>query len=284
MTSAVVVEVCDFGFSPTYDMLRVRMNQAREDTIQYETSKWDLLKRWKCYDTESRDKAISIKMRSDKDLMKQLVGISPKAIMYASMELRNDKELLLHAISCEKGCWIHAGSSLLDDEDFIIRSLAIYEDPRFLKNVSKRLLANKRFVLQILKMTPPTHPYGMILEYVSYKLRDDKDVVLAACSSDGEALQYASDWLKEDLEVVTTACSNNGTALQYADMALKNDPKLMLIAAIYFGKIILWVLFHMMYIMLFSCLLIIVILVILLTKLISLTYSKFKTVVAYLAL
>ncbi|CAB9516976.1 expressed unknown protein [Seminavis robusta] len=58
----------------------------------------------------------------------------------------------------------------------------------------------------------------------------DKEVVLTACSQDGNALEYAAPDLQNDKAVIVSACSNHGLALQYASQDLQNDVELVLLA------------------------------------------------------
>jgi hypothetical protein len=73
---------------------------------------------------------------------------------------------------------------------------------------------------------------GWALEYASAALKDDREVVLAACNQDwnGRALMYASDAMKDDREVVLAACNQDGYALQYASAALQDDRGVVLVA------------------------------------------------------
>ena len=57
-------------------------------------------------------------------------------------------------------------------------------------------------------------------------LQRDKSVVLAAVRRDGHALLWASDDLKDDYDVVHAACSNERRALGHASVRLRNDQSL----------------------------------------------------------
>ena len=47
----------------------------------------------------------------------------------------------------------------------------------------------------------------MALEYTSAKLKDDKEIVLAAVTQDGNALEFASKKLQSDKDVIKAAKS-----------------------------------------------------------------------------
>ncbi|CAE7363163.1 bacC, partial [Symbiodinium necroappetens] len=70
---------------------------------------------------------------------------------------------------------------------------------------------------------------GRALEFASAKLRDDKEIALAAVCHQGRALRFASERLRRDREVVTCACVNDGNALEYA-MNWRRDKKMVLLA------------------------------------------------------
>lgn len=68
---------------------------------------------------------------------------------------------------------------------------------------------------------------GYELHKVSQRLRDDKEVVIAAIKQDyilsNVFLMYASDRLKNDPEVVSEAVTKYGFAIQYASNRLRDD-------------------------------------------------------------
>ncbi|CAE7771666.1 bacC, partial [Symbiodinium microadriaticum] len=70
---------------------------------------------------------------------------------------------------------------------------------------------------------------GRALEFASAKLRDDKEIALAAVCHQGRALRFASERLRSNREVVTCACINDGNALEYA-MNWRRDKKMVLLA------------------------------------------------------
>ena len=78
---------------------------------------------------------------------------------------------------------------------------------------------------------------GFALEYVSDKLKNDKEIVLIAVDHTGRApravaraLFYASDTLKNDVDVVLTAVTSHGAALEYASDTLKNNEEVVMAA------------------------------------------------------
>jgi len=218
MEGPVVIELIDLSSMSLYDLLRRKMDLEHKINIQYALDKWYFLKRW----VENEvGMIIPERMRGDKEVMKQLLITDPDAARFASKELRNDKEFISFSLSIQRGPYyrVHAGFQLLDDEDFILEVAKQYNCTDWLNRISARLLADKEFILKLLNidMSPDQLQTGylLILEYVSDELRDDKDVVIAACSRWGNAMQYVSARLRSDIDVITLACKNDGRALKY---------------------------------------------------------------------
>ncbi len=57
---------------------------------------------------------------------------------------------------------------------------------------------------------------GALLEFVPERIKNQKDIILAAVRKWGESLQFAPDQWQDDTGVVTAAVTQNGAALQYA--------------------------------------------------------------------
>jgi uncharacterized lipoprotein YbaY len=77
---------------------------------------------------------------------------------------------------------------------------------------------------------------GDALQYASWNLKADKEVVLAAVTQEGEALEFASEDLKADKEVALEAVTQESFALQYASVDLKADKEVVLAAVTQDGE------------------------------------------------
>ena len=97
---------------------------------------------------------------------------------------------------------------------------------RGLYNASEKLKDDKEVVMAA--VSNQIHKEGDYpsLYHASEKLKADKEVIMAAVNKNGLALRYASDELKDDKEAVMTAISNNGVALQYASEKLKKEEEI----------------------------------------------------------
>lgn len=118
-------------------------------------------------------------------------------------ELRADPEVVLAAVQWGKG---------------LSENLA---------HASKEVLDNRDFALQLADVDRSS-----ALKYLSERLRDDRDVVLAfvAAWKAGTNLEFASERLKADDEVIRTALKSNGMALAFVPEKRRGDSELLSIA------------------------------------------------------
>ena len=76
----------------------------------------------------------------------------------------------------------------------------------------------------------PSTPTTYALQYASEAMQADREVVLAAVTTNGRELQYASDELRADKEVVLAAMKQEACALEYASDTLRADREFVLAA------------------------------------------------------
>lgn len=79
---------------------------------------------------------------------------------------------------------------------------------------------------------------GLAIRYASERLRDDRELVMAAVSQHHEALKYASERLRDDRELILAAVSHHWNALKYASERLKDDREVVLAAVSQEGEAI----------------------------------------------
>ena len=72
---------------------------------------------------------------------------------------------------------------------------------------------------------------GFALEHAGDELKNNLEVVSAACSQDPCALEFASAGLKDSKDLVMTAVLRNGAVLKHASRRLQMDDQLLLAAA-----------------------------------------------------
>jgi hypothetical protein len=140
----------------------------------------------------------SERIQSDRNLMLQLCahrnGIS--SLSFVSSELRNDKEFILEAIKVS--CSNHTQNSNVSISDVSIRS---GKETKISRRKGRSISGSSNNF--------------QILRYVSQRLQDDHDVVLATVKNDGLNLKYASYDLRRDFTIAMTAIEENGEAFRY---------------------------------------------------------------------
>lgn len=132
----------------------------------------------------------------------------------------------VRAIKGENGYpeWLmNAPNWLKDDRDTVL--VAVTQDPpagsAALEHASLRLRNDREVVLAAVKAS------GVALEHASLPLRNDREVVLAAVEENGQALSYASNRLKDDEQVVLAAVEKDPYAFIHASNRLRDDPEMM---------------------------------------------------------
>lgn len=116
-------------------------------------------------------------------------------------------------------------------ELILSRSAEEWANGEFKKYCSQRFRKDKQSVLELIEiLNQRDYSYRRItvLQYLSPKLQDDKEVVLQEVKKNGSLLQYVSDRLRDDMEVVAVAMSNDISALRYASERLKSDKELIM--------------------------------------------------------
>jgi hypothetical protein len=100
----------------------------------------------------------------------------------------------------------------------------VRQDWKALQFLSSRIKSDKDVVFETIKQN------GNALQYASKELQANKGIVMEAVKLDGEALQYASKELQADKDVVSEALKGNYTALKHASKELRADKKMIMIA------------------------------------------------------
>ena len=163
------------------------------------------------------------KMADDKNFIYLIVGENGLALKCASKKLQSDKNTVVRAINQNNLAVRYANRDVvlevIKQGEFSLHSL------------------HKDVVLEFVKQN------GLILEFVSEKLRFEREIVLAAVkqnrralkcvvrtpfimevmNQDGLALEFAGAEYQSDREVVWAAVKQNGKALQFAEENFKSD-------------------------------------------------------------
>jgi hypothetical protein len=130
-----------------------------------------------------------------------------------------DREKAFDACRVSGDALMECSNELKDDMDLVC--LAVTTSVDTLLWASPRLRENKDVLL-----IACSH-FGRALRYTE-SLRRDRDVVLAALKADGNALQMCG--FRNDLEMVKVAIRHEPFALQYASEELRQNVELLVIA------------------------------------------------------
>ena len=122
----------------------------------------------------------------------------------------------------------NAPKEWLESNEFMLA--AVTKDGSYLKFASDKLKDDKEIVLAAVANNALEYPFKYALEFASEKIKDDREIVLAAVTKSGSALEFASDKLKDDKEIVLAAVTKYGGALEYASTKLKDDREFILAA------------------------------------------------------
>ncbi|MCR4279802.1 MAG: DUF4116 domain-containing protein [Candidatus Komeilibacteria bacterium] len=119
----------------------------------------------------------------------------------------------------------------LDDDEKMRKFVMKSPSCIYLTSEDSSLRDDKELILSFFKDPSQEMISGpQILQYLSDRLKDDKDVVKLAVQVKGESLEYASERLKNDKEIVTIAVSDYGWNLQYASEHLRDNEEILYVA------------------------------------------------------
>lgn len=168
---------------------------------------------------------IAEEFRADREVTLLAVRSNGKLLKHAAKALHRDRQLVSVAIKTDSSalllypqeCW---------DADLLLAAIPKtrgHDFRRFMDNAKVKQVFDKRdFVMDVLNKDPS------MLQFASRNLKADKGLVQYAVKLGWQALQYASYELQSDHEVVTTALAQNPMALQFAADNIKNKRDLVL--------------------------------------------------------
>jgi|MDSW01.1.fsa_nt_gb hypothetical protein len=138
--------------------------------------------------------------------------------------LQGDKRVVLVAVRQHGAALQWASDTMRNDKDVVLASLNSESDVDDcpLQYASDLLLDNREFLIKALALD------GRGIEFVSFDLQDDKELILAATNTEG--MQFLSEELRDDREIVEVSVSNYGMQLEYASARLRNDKAIVMTA------------------------------------------------------
>ena len=123
---------------------------------------------------------------------------------------KNDKEIVLPLVSMSGYDIQYIPNNLPITKDKDIVYAAIKNAPTAYIFIDQSFFNNKEFVLMCLGSNDnyDEDNYSNFLEYINYKFRDDKEIVIACLKKCCKNIIYCSERLKNDKDVILTAINN----------------------------------------------------------------------------
>ena len=173
----------------------------------------------------------SKELMADKEVVLVAVSNNGNALQFASKELIADKEVILAAVLNDGDALGYVDNKFIADKEVVLT--AVSNDGNALMYADDELMADKEVVLAAVSN------YGNALKYASDYLILEKDIIIAAVSN-GYSLRsvyYRLDCyfscgesyrLKADKDIVLAAVYKDPSNIQYASNELKADKNLIL--------------------------------------------------------
>nr|CAG4714939.1 unnamed protein product [Naegleria fowleri] len=164
----------------------------------------------------------SSEFKKDNEFALKMVQQNGLILLYVPNTLENYREIVLAAVkqNGEALNWAH-GNLAMDKE---IALEAIKQNKKALRFVAEDLLLDYEFMLTALKLIFPEFSHLTTFDY------SNKDIMMKLVQENGMLLEFASDELKNDRDIVLNAVNNNGNALEFASDGLKNDIEITFLA------------------------------------------------------
>jgi len=107
-----------------------------------------------------------------------------------------------------------------DEKEDVLKK--VRENPQIYKTIDGKYRKDPDVALEAMIMD------GLLLEYVSEKLKNEETIVKPALESNPMALKFASNLFKNDFNTVMYCVKRCGISLQYASPNMRRNPKIVL--------------------------------------------------------
>ena len=169
----------------------------------------------------------SSELRNNYDIVLAAVTQNGLSLNFASIKLQNNYDIVLAAVKSNNCALEYASKRLQNNRKIVLSAYSTINNPCYfssyvLQYASKNLMNNYKFVLQLINL----QNQGNILLFISDRLKDNYNIVLAAILQDYRQIRYASDRLKDNYDIVLAAISQDYEQIQYASDRLKDILKI----------------------------------------------------------
>lgn len=166
-----------------------------------------------------------ISFRSDPQFIRKMmdgthIGVYSHIFKYVTPELKNDRQLVLHLVSNHKFSSILEYVSEPLKKDMEIVMTALNSERHSIQYISNELKADIKFIKSIKSRYKKD-----LLRYTREQWNDDREFVLEAVKNKdaGYQILFASERLKKDREIAVAALSSDYLAYEYIKPQFKND-------------------------------------------------------------
>ncbi len=158
-----------------------------------------------------------LEARDNKEFMLPLVKEFGGSIFkLASDRLRNDLEIARAACEHDPDLIWDAGKEVRDNKEFVL--LLVNRSPLIIDIVSPRLRNDLEIVLAACECD------SSLIEFAGQEVRDNRESMLLLVKKfGGNIFKWASDRLRNDLEIVLAACEHDPGLIQYAGKEVQNN-------------------------------------------------------------
>ena len=171
----------------------------------------------------------STELQSDRDTVNAAVQQNGCALQFASAELQSDRDTVVAAVKGNCEALQFASNELRSDRNCVLAGTSNL-DVGGLRYASEELRGNAAFVLEYVAAVQREQAgcellrrTNFVLPYVTWKLRSNREFVLARVTETPNELQYAPRNLRNDVGVVMAAVQSCGGALAHASEGMQDN-------------------------------------------------------------
>jgi hypothetical protein len=182
----------------------------------------------------------SDKQKGDKHIVLAAVTNDGRSLEFASDELKEDMHVVLAAVAnCGKS--LEFASDKLKQNKNIVRA-AVTNDPHAYKFASEECKLDISIILLALTLRRNEEKTNQesIMRYIPEKVRNIREIVLAAVQQNGDALHYCDYIYRYDKEIILAAVLNKGCMITIASEELRNDIEIIIAAMTNYKKAYLY--------------------------------------------
>ncbi|HVI39982.1 MAG TPA: DUF4116 domain-containing protein [Anaerovoracaceae bacterium] len=161
----------------------------------------------------------SLELKGDREVVLAAIQNNPFHIQYARNNLNDDKELCLVAVSAKGAALEYVSTRLSNDREIVLCAIKNGGDTEF-KYASPEIRDDKEFVMEVITTVEHT---GYLSQYLSDRLKNDKDIALETVKRNGLSLANFSEDVRNDWYIVSEAIKHNKSAVIYMGNEIRRE-------------------------------------------------------------